>query len=187
MDRAHPGPGRARLIRFVFIVLVPCLVAQIAVRRVSEPYPAILLPAGASVVRNGETSAGSAITLLAEDAAGGQHLVAPSDLLDTVPSIYHRHLLRRGFGLTEGRDVRSVRMPFPGGGLALRFGRPLTRLQAEQTRAWLRSRLRRNTGIDAVRIHIVVRPIQPLGGEPSEPQDRALERRNTVELSGVGQ
>ena len=43
-DLAMLPPGRARVIRCVFIGLIPCLLAQIWLSRVTEPYPAILLP-----------------------------------------------------------------------------------------------------------------------------------------------
>jgi hypothetical protein len=171
------------VVRSIFIALVPCLLAQIWVRRFTEPYPAILLPAGATLMRShGEGYTVTELTLLVEDAHGLQHPCSPSALLDTVPSDYRRNVIRRGFGLIADRDVRFVRVPSPQGGFFLRFGHPLTQSQMEETRGWLRSKLRRNLGVDAVRIHILRYSIQTFGREQVEGQDKTLKEWDTVEL-----
>jgi hypothetical protein len=171
-------PGQARVIRWLFIGLVPCLFAQLWLRRYTEPYPAILLPSGATLVRTA-----SETILFAEDADGQQHPLPPSALLDTVPTDYRGYVIRRGFGLIKDRDVRYVRIPFPGGGLVQQLGRPLTPSQREETRLWLRSKLLRTSGIDAVRIHILKYRIQVLG-EREELEDTPMSR-STVELLGA--
>jgi hypothetical protein len=173
------------VIRSVFIALVPCLFAQLWVRRITEPYPAIVLPSGATLLRSHGGYVGSEITLLAEDEHGEQHPCSPSTLLGTVPSEYRRYVIRRGFGITEDRDVRSIRIPLPGGGFVLRFGHPLTPSQIEETRSWLRSSLRRTLRVDAVRIHILSYAIGTFGSPRVGGQDRTLMRRDTVELVGA--
>jgi hypothetical protein len=177
---------RALVIRCVFVALVPCLLAQIGLSRKTEPYPAILLPSYPEVLRDDGSYTAYETTLVAEDARGQEHPFPVSALLDTVPSSYRGVVVDSGLGLTRDRDVRHVRIPFPGGGFVLRFGRPLTPSQADDTRRWLESRLLRNLGLDVVRIHVLTYSIRTFERERPVRRVRTLEGRKTLDLVGAG-
>ena len=167
-----------RRIRWLFVVLFPCLFLQLPLREITEPYPAILLPAGAAVFHSTGDYTAYETELMAVDADGNSYPVAAPALLDAVPSNYHKHVIARGFGMNAGRDVRRV--------LRAQFGRPLTPQQIAQTREWVRSKLRSLSGIDAVHIDVLTFAVTATY-QASFPQERrALEHTTGVDLLGGG-
>ena len=151
------GTSRSsRLIRLLFLALIPLLFLQLKLRNISEPYPAILLPAGAGLLRTtGGHYTAFETECLVEDTTGTRHVLSTDMVLDTVPKNYQGFVIDRGFGINEGREVRRRSLSLAGQRLDLQFGRPLTPLQIEHTRVWVRFRIRQTLGIEAVRIHIL--------------------------------
>ena len=178
--------GGTRSVRLLFLTLVPCLFVQVAVRRYTEPYPAIFLPAGESLLRGHGRYTAHETTYVAEDVGGKEHPLSIAGVLDTVPTNYHAFVVKRGFGINEDRDVREVDIRLPWRKVTLRFGRPLTQPQIEQTRAWLRPKLRQALGVDAARVHILTFEITTFYEESPARRERRLLNRQTVELARGG-
>jgi hypothetical protein len=172
------------LIRLLFIVVVPCLFLQIKLREITEPYPAILLPAGGGLLQSRGNYTAHETEYLAEDMAGIQHPFSMDRVLDGVPTNYHAYVVARGFGINDDRDVRRLTIPIPGYPLRLQFGRFLTPAQIEETQAWLRLRLRDTLKIEARRILVFRQEIQTFYEEVPPRQERRLQRRVAVELIG---
>jgi hypothetical protein len=128
------------------------LLLQLKLRSDTEPYPAILLPAGATLLRGDGSYTGFETECSAEDTSGKQYDCNLQTLLAKVPTNYREFVLQAGFGTAKERVVRHLRIPFTG--YSLEIGRPRTQAQLDTTRAWLRSRLRRTLGIDPLRVHI---------------------------------
>jgi len=170
-------------IRILFIVLVPCLFLQLKLRTDTEPYPAILLPSGASLLISDGSYTGFETRCVAEDSQGGRHPFAVETILDAVPTNYHPYVVAAGFGINKERTVRHIPIPFTGSGLQL--GRPKTPAQLEATRVWLRLKLRQALGIDAVRIHVLTYGVTTYYSEIPVRQQRHLQRETTVELVGA--
>lgn len=170
-------------IRLLFIVLVPCLLFQLKLRTDSEPYPAILLPSGASILRTVGSYTGLETECLAEDSGGSKYPFSVATVLDAVPSDYHPYVVEAGFGINRDRMVRHLPLPFTGRRVPL--GRPRTQSQIEATRAWLRARLRQTLGIDAVRIHILTYAVTTYYSEVPVREQKQLQADTTVELVGA--
>jgi len=178
---SYAGRGRW-LIRTLFIVLVPCLLFQLKLRGDTEPYPAILLPAGASLLHSDGSFTGFETDCVAEDSAGRRYPFSAADILTEVPSNYRPFVVDAGFGLNKERTVRRLSIPFVGYTLAL--GRPKTSSQIASTRTWLRDRIRRTVGIDPVRIRVLTYAIKTHYSEEPVRQERYLEREKTIDLLG---
>lgn len=175
--------SRKRWIRLFFLVLVAGLFLQLPLRNVTEPYPAILLPAGGNVLRSQGEITGQEREYLLEDASGKTYSVSVDALLGSVPRNYWPVLVDRGFGINSGREVRRPSLSVFGRPVQLQFGRPLTPAQIEETRAWIRSKLKDALGIDAVRIYILTYTVTTFysGSSPAR-RERQLRSRTTVEL-----
>src|ERR1051325_6245541 len=139
--------GRRWPLRLLFILAVPCLLLQLKIRDDTEPFPAILLPSGASLIRTRGSYAGVETKCVAEDATGRKYPVPIATILDAVPSDYHPYVMGAGFGITRNRMVRHLPVPFLGHRVSV--GRPRTEAQINATRAWLHDKLRDALGIDA--------------------------------------
>jgi hypothetical protein len=176
---------RRRLLRVTFLVVVPLLFLQLPLRRITESYPAIVLPAGASLLRSHGSYTAFEHEYFAADPAGQWHAFSDAALLDTIPAGYRSYVLERGFGITEDRDVRRVSLLLGDRRVQLEFGRPLTPAQIEATRDWLRAKLRRMLGIDAVRIQIRTYALTTLDAEGALPEWR-LHEQKTIELLRAG-
>jgi hypothetical protein len=170
-------------IRLLFIVLVPCLFLQLKLRTDTEPYPAILLPSGASLLRSEGSYTGFETKSIAEDSRGRRYPLAVEKILNTVPTNYRPYVVDAGFGINKERIVRHLPIPFAGRGLQL--GRPKTPAQLEATRAWLRLKLYQTLGIDAVRIHVLTYAVTTYYSEVPLRQQRRLQRETSVELIGA--
>lgn len=171
-------------IRILFIVLLPCLLFQLKVRTDTEPYPAVLLPSGATLLRTEGSYTGLETECLAEDSGGSKYPFSIATVLEAVPTNYHPYVLEAGFGINRDRMVRHLPIPFTG--RRLRLGRPRTQSQIEETRAWLRLKLRQTLGIDAVRIHVLTYGVTTYYSEVPVRQQRHLQAETTVELVGGG-
>jgi hypothetical protein len=194
---AAPTSGGARrerlLVRLLFLAAVPLLFLQLPLRRVTEPYPAILFPAGATLLKSGGQYTAYETELLATDAAGQRRPFTTASVLGGVPSNYRIYVLERGFGLLEDRDVRRAAFSVGGKKIALELGRPLEPPEREATRVWLRRAVGRATGLDPVAVHIDTYAVTRYetaggGGGPSSerPPERRLDSRKTVDLAGAG-
>jgi len=167
-------------IRLLFIVLVPCLLLPLKLRTDTEPYPAILLPSGASLLRTVGSYTGLETECLAEDSGGRKYPFSVATILDEVPSDYHPYVVEAGFGINRDRMVRHLPLPFTGRRVTL--GRPRTQPQIEATRVWLRARLRQTLGIDAVRIHVLTYAVTTYYSEVPVREQKQLQADTTVEL-----
>jgi hypothetical protein len=170
-------------VRLLFIALAPCLLVPLKLRNDTEPYPAILLPSGASLLRTVGSFTGLETECLAEDSAGRKYPFSVATVLETVPSDYHPYVVEAGFGINRDRMVRHLPLPFTGRRLPL--GRPRSQSQIEATRVWLRARLRQALGIDAVRIHILTYAVTTYYSEVPVRQQKKLQDDTTVELVGA--
>jgi len=179
-----PTTRRNLSVRLLFIVLVPCLVLPLRIRDDTEPFPAILLPSGASLLKTKGSYTGIETECVAEDSAGGKYVVPVAAILNAVPTDYHPYVLNSGFGITRDRPVRHLPIPFLG--YRLSVGRRRTAAQISETRTWLRMRLRETLGIDAVRIHILTYEVTTYYSEVPVRFSRALQRDNTIDLLSGG-
>lgn len=170
-------------IRLLFIVLVPCLLFQLKLRNDTEPYPAILLPSGASLLKSVGSYTGLDTECFAEDSSGRKYPFSAATILDAVPSDYHPYVVETGFGINRDRMVRHL--PVPLAGRRIPLGRPRTQAQLDATRAWLRERLHQTLGIDAVRIHILTYAVTTYYSEVPPRQQKQLQSDMTVELVGA--
>jgi hypothetical protein len=166
------------MVRWLFILIPLFLLLQLPLRSIVEPYPAVLLPAGATLMRSGTAVKGSELELLAEDAAGREHPIAIDALLRSVPREYRGLVAGRGFGLVQDRDVRRA--------LGVQLGRPLEPRQRDETRRWLRRRVVEELGIDAVRIKVVTYTVTTFHDAIPVRQERAVHSRATFELEREG-
>lgn len=167
-----------RRIRWLFLVLIPCLLLQLRLREITEPYPAILLPAGASLLHSTGDYTAYETELMAVDRDGRRYPFATAALLDAVPSNYYQYVIARGLG-TRARDVRKR--------LGVQFGRPLAPRQIAETKHWLRSKLRSLLDVDAARIDVLTFAVTTTYTTSSPQQRRALARTSSVDLRGDGQ
>lgn len=170
-------------IRLLFIVLVPCLLVQLKLRNDTEPYPAILLPSGASLLKSAGSYTGLDTECFAEDSSGRKYPFSAATILDAVPSDYHPYVVETGFGINRERMVRHL--PVPLSGRRIPLGRTRTGAQLAETRAWLRERLHQTLGIDAARIHILTYAVTTYYSEVPVRQQRQLQSDMTVDLIGT--
>jgi hypothetical protein len=177
-------PGRRWPLRLLFILLVPCLLLQLKIRDDTEPFPAILLPSGASLLKTRGSYTRVETQCVAEDSAGRKYVFPVASLLSSVPTDYDLYVLKAGFGITKDRMVRHIPVPFLGHRLSV--GRPKTAPQIAETRAWLRTRLREMLGINATRIHILSYGVTTYYNEIPVRQQRELQEDKVVELTGAG-
>lgn len=171
-------------LRLLFILLVPCLLLPLKIRDDTEPYPAILMPSGASLLRTKGSYSGVETEVVAEDSSGRRYEVPVAALLNTVPTDYHPYVLAEGFGITRDRVVRHLPVPFLGHRLSV--GRQRTLAQINETRDWLRKRLRETLGIDAVRIHVLTYEVTTYYTEVPVRRRRTLQGDNTIQLVDTG-
>lgn len=158
------------------------LLFQLKLRTDTEPYPAILLPSGASLLRGEGSFTGVETECRAEDSAGRQYPFSLATVLDVVPTNYRQFVVDGGFGINRSRVVRSLPIPFTG--RRLRLGRQKTQAQIDSTRQWLRTKLHQTLGIDAVRIHVLKYSVTTHYGEGPTRQEKQLKSESTVELVG---
>jgi len=163
---------RRPYLRMLFVVLPLFLLFQLKLRTNTEPYPAILLPAGAGLLKSEDSFTGFVTECSAEDAAGRLHPFSVGAVLVGVPTNYRQFVVDGGFGIDRNRVVRSL--PIPGIGRRLYLGRQKTPSQVEVTRQWLREKLRKTIGIDAVRIHVFKYAVTTYYGSASTRQARQL-------------
>lgn len=104
--------GRRWHIRLVFIVLAPLLFLQLKLRTDTEPYPAILFPSGATILRSERSYTGFETEFLAEDSGGNKYPFSVASVLDAVPTNYHQYVVDAGFGINRDRMVRRLPMLF---------------------------------------------------------------------------
>jgi len=171
-------------LRLLFILLVPCLFLQLKIRNDTEPYPAVLLPGGASLIKTRGSYTRIDTECVAEDSAGHKYVFPVASLLNSVPTDYDPYVLEAGFGITKDRMVRHVPVPFLGH--RVNVGRPRTPSQIAETRTWLRMRLRQTLGIDAVRIHILTYAVTTYYNETPVREQRELQGDKIVDLVGGG-
>jgi hypothetical protein len=183
-SREKAGTSRRWHIRLLFIVLVPLLLFQLKLRTDTEPYPAILLPSGAGLLRSKGSFTGFETVCVAEDSSGSKYPFSAATLMDAVPTNYRPYVLEAGFGINRDRIVRHLPIPFTG--RRLQLGQPRTRPQIEETRAFLRRKLRQALGINAVRIHVLTYGITTYYSEVPVRQQRYLQSDTTVELISGG-
>ena len=122
-------------VKTTFLLLIPLLLLQIPLRHIYdlEPYPSILLPGGASIIKDRGFISLAQTQLVAVNAKGKRYEVSVHDLLRTMPVQYRQHVVRRTFGLpvsTNGRMALASSSVIASG------------------RAWLRHRLANILGQD---------------------------------------
>lgn len=95
-----------RLVKLAFILFIPLLLLQIPVRYLYdiEPYPFILLPGGASVVKDQGFISIIENKIVASTAAGKRYEVDIHELLNSVPRQYRQFIVKRNFGLPSTAD-----------------------------------------------------------------------------------
>jgi hypothetical protein len=172
-------PHRRLGLRLAFTLLVPCLLLQLKIRNDTEPYPAILLPSGASLIKTSGRYTAVERKCVAEDSTGRQYAVPIASILNAVPSDYHPYVLEAGFGITKDRMERHLPIPFLG---RVNVGRHKTPTQIDETRAWLRMRIRKTIGIDAVRIHVLTYEVTTYYNDVAAREQRVLKEDNRINL-----
>ena len=98
-----------RLVKIGFILLIPLLFLQIPLRHKYkvEPYPTILLPAGATTVKDDGFITFVQTTVSAISASGKSYEISIHDLLNTVPRQYRLEIVGRSFGLPSGKHDQA--------------------------------------------------------------------------------
>jgi hypothetical protein len=126
---------KKRIVKIAFIVLVAVLLIQIPLRHKYrlEPYPSILLPAGASVISDRGFIVFNQTKIAAIASSGKHYEVSIDELLSTVPAQYRNPIVERGFGLPSRTDQEQ---------------KPNSSNIISQGRRWLRMRLRSIVGDD---------------------------------------
>jgi hypothetical protein len=142
------------IVKIAFIVLVPVLLIQIPLRSKYdfEPYPSILLPAGASTITDRGFIVFVQTKITAVTSSGNRHEVSIHDLLNTVPAQYRNGIVKRGFGLPSSKYYEE---------------KPTSSNTISQGRTWLRNRLRSILGEDEfinveIRTYRVTKPTTDL-------------------------
>lgn len=118
-----------------------------------EPYPAVIMPGGASVIDiNKDELTFGETSVLVEHADGSQTRITPSTLLDPIPNQYFHAIINRQFGIAEP-NYHSVRL----GVWELRAAdRPrVSDSQRQEVSAWLRQQLNKAGIDDATALHFV--------------------------------
>jgi len=90
--------------------LLGALVLPLLVRLFTtvEPFPAMLLPSGANLVRVvGGTVTTGALVVAAVDARGNERRLEPAALIDPIPTQYLSAIFRDGFGF-ERKDSQRI-------------------------------------------------------------------------------
>jgi hypothetical protein len=183
-DSDHVPAAHLAAVRTLFIVLIPILILQIPLRsRYSELFPSLFFPAGGGVSRTIDQYVTEEHEYSVEDDLGGRHAVTLEDLLPDVPAIYRGYEGALGFGLTQGRDVRSKTIWIAGHPLMLTLGRALTPAQVDETRAYLRYRLAA-LGINAVHLDVLTYTVTTL--MRVTPPQRTRELHSSLALDLVG-
>jgi hypothetical protein len=172
------------LIRCLFLGLIPLLFLQIPLRRITEPYPGILLPAGARSIRSEGHYVGYEKQYYAEDAAGTRHPVNIDEILTTVPGPYRPIVVEHGFGISKGRKIMRKNIQIAGRRLHLQLGRPLTPTQVQQTQSWVREQILKTSGIEAVRFHTDTWAVTTFYEEDPVRYERRLVESRGIDLVG---
>ena len=108
-----------------------------------EPYPAVLLPAGAGKLRLPEGRLKTKHVLVEAVRGGTWHEVDRADLLAPLPVHYFGEVVRGSFGFHDGK-WRGLTPPPP----------PATPAQLQATKLWLRERLAK-LGFESKRFRVV--------------------------------
>lgn len=98
------------IIKVIFILSIPILLIQIPMRvYVTEPYPAILLPSGASIIKDNGAITFDRWQLIVRSADDRQYEVNLHELLRSIPAWYRTHVIQRHFGLpTKNSGATTV-------------------------------------------------------------------------------
>ena len=122
-------PVEKQLVKYSFIVMIPLLFLQIPLRHIYdfEPYPAILLPSGASTVRDTGFISFTQKNISAITTSGQRLDVNVHDLLSTLPLQYRSYVVDGGLGFSL-TGKRRKQLP--------------SEIVAKEGRAWLKNRLR---------------------------------------------
>jgi hypothetical protein len=172
-------------VRILFVVLIPILLVQIPLRsRYREWFPSLFFPSGGGVSRTIDQYVTEENEYSVEDDVGRRHAVALDDLLPDVPTIYRGYEGALGFGLTEGRDVRSKTISIAGHPFTLTVGRALTAAQVDETRAYLRNRLAA-LGINAVHLDVLTYTVTIVTRATPPQRTRTLHSSLTLDLVGA--
>jgi hypothetical protein len=132
-----------RLVKLAFIVVTALLFLQIPLRHVYnvEPYPAILLPSGAHVLKDTGSISFTEKKIVAVTASEQRLDVDTDDLLSTLPVAYRSYVIDRGFGF-----IPTAKGP----------KQQPSELVARQGRVWLENRLRRILGgVEFAKLEII--------------------------------
>ncbi|HEX7796931.1 MAG TPA: hypothetical protein VF456_21360 [Vicinamibacterales bacterium] len=181
----HVPAAHVAAVRILFAVLIPILLVQIPLRsRYREWFPSLFFPSGGGVSRTIDQYVTEENEYSVEDDLGGRHAVTLDDLLPDVPTIYQGYEGALGFGLTQGRDVRSKTISIAGHPLTLTMGRALTPAQVEETRAYVRHRLAA-LGINAVHLDALTYTVTIFTRATPPQRTRKLHSSLTFDLVGA--
>lgn len=104
------------------VLIVPESLRTIA--KPFEPYPAVILPAGAGTIRIKDGAVRAHRTFLTGKRSGKWEEVDIGAFLAPIAKHHFRHIARRSFGLRQSPDATS-----------------LERAQADETKRWMQARL----------------------------------------------
>jgi hypothetical protein len=181
----HLPAAHVAAVRTLFIVLIPILIVQIPLRgRYREWFPSLFFPSGGGVSRTIDQYVTEVNDYYVADALGGWHAITLDDLLPDVPAIYRGYEGAAGFGLTQGRDVRSKTISIAGHPLTLTVGRALTPAQVEETRTYLRHRLAA-LGINAVQLDVLTYTVTIFTRVTPPQRTRELHASLALDLTGA--
>jgi hypothetical protein len=152
------GTGRPLVGARLTIVLAVVLLVPFGFKLATdtEPYPALVFPAGPGVVttRDGIVQY-DALELYGADASGELQQIDPVQFLEPIPTHYLRDLADSEFGTLEGDDL-TVRVRRIGWTLSLPRP-PVSDADREATRSWLGDRLE---AVGLERDELVVRRVR---------------------------
>jgi hypothetical protein len=150
-----------KTIKVIFILSIPILLIQIPLRDLTEPYPAILLPDGASTIKEEKkgTITFDQWQIIAQSASGRQYEVDMDKLLQDVPVQYRKHIVNHRFGLpTKESEVITMSGA------------------SEEGKIWIKKRLQDILGPDSfTRLKIVEYQITKPADNSTPPQREVIE------------
>ncbi len=133
-------PKLARRLILILVLFVPFLLRERGAYL--EPYPAIVLPRGASLLDISEGVINYPFTeLVAVDSAGVEHVLEPKAFFAPIPAHYWTRICRDNFGL-EPQPFSPIEKKISLGlwSIKLKHDRETTPEQRQETIAWLKDR-----------------------------------------------
>ncbi len=151
----NDSPAAISRLRVLFALVLVGLCIQLLIPRSRQPYPAMLLPGGASIhVHTPGRLEFGRTEVLACEPEGTCEVVQVREILANYDDSLHGSIVRREFGLRKVGMSPGRTFIFGPVKPTLRSDKT-TELEAAETRVWLRTRLEEITGRPITRMHLV--------------------------------